>query len=615
MQRFRMVYLAIVLCYSLNGFAGENGEPLYHWIFTESNTENGMIRDVEGRLNARHLGKPMFYTNESSEYMELDGISDALQLSDNIQDVELPEKEISVEAVIRFRQNGSWKGIIGAFQDNGSFERGWILGLDGDEFYFSLASTATSDLTYLDSGTEAVEGQWYYVTGTYDGRSMKLYINGEMIRKTEKQSGDIFYPEKAWFMIGAYRDDNEYNRINASLREIKVYDRVLSADEIRKHAETVSALTNASPQVSPPSDILVGPYLQFATDTSIRILWETKVPATAKVEYGPEVPFNTSKADREFKTFHEVELTGLSPESDYFYRIFSESEEGEVSSSKVYSFQTTVKTETAFAFGILSDTQSNPDVWGRISGLLFDERPNFAVLAGDLVGTGSRKDHWLDDFLTPAHELMSRVPIYSILGNHEGDADFYYKYMSNPEPEYYYTFSYGNAQFFLIDTNRDVDPGSEQYTWLEDALKQSDATWKFAVHHHPPYSSDEDDYGDAYSGPSDRGDKSLQPLVQLYDTYDLDMCIYGHIHDYERTWPLKNNKVDPVDGVVYLQTGGGGGSLEDYAPTRSFFTRKVHRDHNFLIANIYKNICEIQAIDHNGIVFDQFELTKNPDVD
>ncbi len=156
---------------------------------------------------------------------------------------------------------------------------------------------------------------------------------------------------------------------------------------------------------------------------------------------------------------------------------------------------------------------------------------------------------------------MSHVPIYTILGNHEGDSKYYYQYMANPEPEYYYTFTYGNAQFFMIDTDRKVNTGSKQYEWLEEELKKSQATWKFAVHHHPPYSSDESDYGDAYRGPSERGDKSLQPLVKLYEKYGLDICFYGHIHDYERTWPIKDNKVNREEGVIYIQTGGGPAEL------------------------------------------------------
>jgi len=610
MLRFLNYFLVSLILVCSNSFAQVNPDPQYHWIFDKSHSEGYQFVDQQGNLDARHLSKPSYLIEAGSEYLELNGSSDVLELSDNIKKIRLPERDITVEAVVRIREHGSDLGIIGAFQDNGDFERGWVMGLNGDKFYFCVAADAKKRMTYLHSSKKTEAGKWYHVTGTYNGTEMKLYINGEQTAFSTDQKGNIAYPEKAWFMIGAYRDDNEFNPVAGSLREIKVYENVLTDQIIKTNFEKVKELTELPVQTEPPSDIIAGPYLQYATKNSIKILWETKTKTNSRVDFGEEVPLKKSKFEKDYKNLHEIELSPLATQAEYFYRVVSETKNGEQSVSKVYSFQTAVKDETAFAFGIVSDTQHNVDVWGRVSTLIFNERPHFVVHAGDIVSTGNQTHQWLDEFLAPSRDLMSRVPIYTILGNHEGDADNYYKYMANPEPEHHYTFTYGNAQFFMIDTNRKVKQGSDQYKWLEEELKKSQALWKFAVHHHPPYSSDENDYGDAWREKSERGDKRLQPLIELYEKYGLDICFFGHIHDYERTWPIKENKVNPDDGVIYVQAGGGGGGLENYAPTRSWFTRKVHRDHHFLIANIYNNICEIQAIDHNGLLFDQFSLKK-----
>jgi len=92
--------------------------------------------------------------------------------------------------------------------------------------------------------------------------------------------------------------------------------------------------------------------------------------------------------------------------------------------------------------------------------------------------------------------------VYPCIGNHEKNHAHYYKYFSLPKPEYYYSFKYGNAEFFVLDTNtlRDLSPKGEQYPWLEKGLAASDAKWKFVYHHHPAYSSDADDYGNTYRG-------------------------------------------------------------------------------------------------------------------
>ncbi len=359
-----------------------------------------------------------------------------------------------------------------------------------------------------------------------------------------------------------------------------------------------------------PSLISSGPYLQQATQTGITILWETSEKAASVVEYGDRTPLTSRVEGAADCEMHEVRIENLKPQSNYFYRVVSTSGSGQESASEVYSFQTAVEKDTPYAFGAVSDTQTNPPIWGKISTLVFGERPNFVIHSGDIVGDGTKKEQWTDHFLKPAHGLMSRVPVFAILGNHDQDDANYYRYICNPEPEHRYTFVYGNAQFFMIDTKRSVEPGSDQHQWLERELEKSKATWKFAVHHFAPYSSDENDYGDTWKEQSARGDLSLRPLVHLYEKYGLDICFFGHIHDYERTWPIRDGKIDPNRGVVYVQMGGSGGGLENYAPTRSWFTAKVHRDHHFLIVNVSGKTLQLQAIDQNGVLFDQMLLQK-----
>ena len=45
----------------------------------------------------------------------------------------------------------------------------------------------------------------------------------------------------------------------------------------------------------------------------------------------------------------------------------------------------------------------------------------------------------------------------------------------------------------------------------------------------------------------------------------------GHIHVYERTWPIRAGKVEPKNGVVYVTSGGGGGALENFSPVPTWF--------------------------------------------
>ena len=161
----------------------------------------------------------------------------------------------------------------------------------------------------------------------------------------------------------------------------------------------------------------------------------------------------------------------------------------------------------------------------------------------------------------------------------------------------------------LIDTNRDVQEGSEQYNWLEWELAKSEATWKFVVHHHPPYSTEENDHGDTYIGASTYRTKA-RDLTPLYDAYKVDFCLFGHTHLYERTWPLFENKVNLKDGVIYINSGGAGGGLEDFDPTRSWFTQELQTGHHYTTFAVFQNRLVFKAIDHEGRLFDTFEMEK-----
>ncbi len=366
------------------------------------------------------------------------------------------------------------------------------------------------------------------------------------------------------------------------------------------------------------ADFRVAPYLQFGTKHSMVVLWETEEPATTRVEYGEsrfgdETP-NLSQAVEipGMRTMHEVEIEGLETETKYFWRVITKLESGEELVSEASTFRTSVNDSTAFAFLLYGDSQSNPEVWGKVATLGWSERPNFALLAGDLVDRGGDIDDWLVEFFPPANVLMKRVPIYSAIGNHEDDHENYYRYMHNPPPEYHYTFTFGNAQFFIIDTNRPVHEGSEQYVWLEQELAKSTAAWKFVLHHHPPYSSEENDHGNSWTGSTNYGTHARN-LVPLYEHYGVDFCMFGHVHMYERTWPLLDGQVNQKNGVIYINSGGAGGGLEDFAPTRSWFTAKVRSLHHYGYFMVHDNTVHFQAIDEEGRVFDSLQLTKEGD--
>lgn len=367
-----------------------------------------------------------------------------------------------------------------------------------------------------------------------------------------------------------------------------------------------------------PASFVVKPYLQWSNQTQMTVKWETSIPTQGFVEFGKaelgaKAPSLNQKAiGKSGDTFQTVNLTGLEAETEYFYRAVSVSKDGDTLRSSIYPFKTAVKQNSAFAFAVLSDTQGvpNPFMWSEIAKLAEKERPNFAIHSGDMVDNGSDKTNWVGQFFPQGQEFMSKYAIFGVSGNHDHYSPLYQQYLGHPDGLRVYSFVYGNTEFFMVDSNQDLAEGTDAYNKLVAALSKSTAKWKVVAHHHPVYSSDDDDYGNTRVAKSTLGSPKIAHLAALYEKYNVDLVFYGHIHTYERTWPIRENKVNLQNGVIYLTMGGGGGGLERPAPMRSWFTNKIFTNHHFGIVRIADGQLEFQAIDHEGHLFDQFTLKK-----
>ena len=318
-------------------------------------------------------------------------------------------------------------------------------------------------------------------------------------------------------------------------------------------------------------------------------------------------------------TLHEFVIRDLEPGTKYFYSMDAVATVGgreQVDlSSDVRSFRTAPTpgpNSGAFTFAVIGDTQTHGDVTQRVAALAFEERPNFVLHCGDLVETGSTRKDWTETFFPSMRPLIEHAPLVPVLGNHEQDAQLYYDLMSLPQPERWYSLRYGNAEFFMLDGNRSLEDSSEQLEWLKRALGESEATWRFAVIHQPPYTSDADDYGETSESTSTRGDLNVQNILPVLELYGVDICFSGHVHDYERTFPILAGKAVPYreGGIIYVTSAGGGGSLEDFDATNTWFGRKKARRHHFVHVSILGDELEMQTMDEDGRLFDSFTVTQ-----
>lgn len=583
---------------------------------------DGQWEDENHRLTATIVGQPKVQTIGPCEGLTFDGQSDWLTLGNgtDLQQKHLPTKEFSIAAWVNPASVGQWSGIAGWVEDNGHEESGWILGIKDQCFALGLTTRGADDgdgkITYLsDPGQIVQPGWWYYVVGTYDGYTMRLYVNGKLQARASNQSGEILYPTRGEFVLASYEDSDERFPFEGSIYEIKLYNRVMSPEEVAAVAEKNDNLIAWQPPTTDDLEFVVKPYLQFGTQTSMTILCETNHPSTMTVEYATEQPLAEQKTAAGPKAISEVTIDGLQPHTTYYYRVTCRDDSEHSVTSDILSFQTAPKADAAWAFAVIGDTQRNPEITRKCAEGAYALRPNFLLHCGDVVDNGHAKNQWVKDLFEPCNQLMSRIPTFPVIGNHEQNSHWYYDYFSLPKPEYYYTFEYGNAQFFMIDSNKPLRPGSEQYEWLRKELAASKATWKFTCHHHPCFTSDENDYADLIQGnlkgrTPPFGDRNAQNLIPLYEEFGVDIAFNGHIHVYERTWPIFNMTINQQKGVRYITSGGGGGGLEQAAPQRTWFSLHFKRAYHFCYATIHGSTIQFKAYDIEERLFDQFELTK-----
>ena len=130
---------------------------------------------------------------------------------------------ISLEANVLVEQCPDWCGLVGGLQDNGSYERGALLGIHKNKYFFAIASESKMRLTYLNAPADLEKNKLAHVLGTYDGSTMKLYVDGKLVAQSKEQSGPIVFDPNSWLAVGAYKDDNELYLFKGALKSASIF--------------------------------------------------------------------------------------------------------------------------------------------------------------------------------------------------------------------------------------------------------------------------------------------------------------------------------------------------------------------------------------------------------
>jgi PKD repeat protein len=340
-----------------------------------------------------------------------------------------------------------------------------------------------------------------------------------------------------------------------------------------------------------------GPYLQNVTQNSIAIMWETTRPSDSRVEYGLTSEHTDSAYDATPTTLHEVSLSALQPDTLYHYQV-SSATETETVSSKDNTFETAIPGAAPFRFAVYGDTRSQPEQHSAVVNAIVASAPRIILHTGDFVSDGRVDSSWQSEFFDPAQPLIENTTLFPCLGNHEWNADLYYRCFDPPQGggdyhEQWYSFDYANCHLTVIDSNADYKPGSQQYSWLVDDLQSADNEWCFVIQHHPAYSS----------GPHGGLQEIQDHLVPLYESNHVDMVFSGHDHLYERSY--KN-------GVYYIVTGGGGAPLYTPDQNPNPYQQYAEKTYHHCTIEVMGTALTLRAHHTDGSVFDSVVISHGP---
>ena len=229
--------------------------------------------------------------------------------------------------------------------------------------------------------------------------------------------------------------------------------------------------------------------------------------------------------------YYVARLRQLKPDACYAYRVITNG-----ISSHWYFFKTYSEKRNCLSFMYVGDVQDT--IGGEANRFLREAHSRhpqneFLACGGDL--TERPIDAFWAETFRDVDSVCQTMPLLNVTGNHDYlkglpvmlerrfSLVFSYFLDSKIADNQVYTFCYGPAQFFLLDSNRELPYLLTQRDWLKGELKKSKALWKIVILHHPLFST--------------RGSNNLiqrWAFNDLIEDYGVDLVLQGHEHAYAR---------------------------------------------------------------------------------
>lgn len=340
-------------------------------------------------------------------------------------------------------------------------------------------------------------------------------------------------------------------------------------------------------------NVLRGPYLQFPTSSSMKVMWRTDVETPSRVYYGTSLATVMDNfIDGSAATNHTVNITDLDPYTEYYYAV-SDGNTVLAGADSNHRFKTSpvIGTEQPIRAWVIGDfgkgNDKQMDVKDAYLNHVGDDMPDLWLWLGDNVYDDGTDEEFQNKVFGQQYgygEVFPRVPFMATPGNHdygvvlnilvgadpETHSGPYYDIVDVPTNgeiggvpsgyELYYSFDYGNVHFVSMNSEiGSIFNGSWDWTgtspfnsfngspfteWLHADLQANDKPWVVAYMHQPPHtdgSHESDTFWEVYM-------KAMRDnIMPILESYGVDLVMAGHSHVYERSYLINDFYGLPAD--------------------------------------------------------------------
>ncbi|MDH5540225.1 MAG: metallophosphoesterase family protein, partial [Rhizobacter sp.] len=341
-----------------------------------------------------------------------------------------------------------------------------------------------------------------------------IYLNGAEVYRNNMPAGSVTYTTLA----SSYASDDGATWQTAALPTaglapgtnvlaVEMHQSLPDSSDISFDLELTGSGTTSGGAV-----VTRGPYLQLGTPNSMTVRWRTNNPTDSRVLYGLATSsLSASASDATQTTEHSVTLTGLNPDTKYFYSVGTSTAALAGADANHYFITSPAPgSQRATRIWVIGDAGEGNADQARVRDAYYNRtgttHTDLWLQLGDNAYDNGTDAEYQTKMFDVYRDMLRKSVTWPTIGNHDTAESTsppaslpFFQMFSFPTTgqaggvasgsKNYYSFDFGNVHFVNLDSMASSRAaGSAMLNWLQQDLAANTKEWTIAFWHHPPYS-------------------------------------------------------------------------------------------------------------------------------